>query len=151
MSTGRVYRHRPWRVSSSAGVLLLAGFTIPIWQHALFPFRIASIPIIFVGVTPIAALIAFLLLSLRIRTVVDDEAVTQHWISRSYRIPLDEITGIETDEGVGRWFLRLHCGERTFEVIPCPTVLWMLAQAIGPPRALLACRADIERSRQPVR
>ena len=150
MSAGRVYHHRPWRIFAGCGVLLFAGLTVPIGQHALRPLRIESVPILFVGVTPLAAMILFLLLSMRIRTVVDDEAVTQHWISRSFRIPLDEITAVETDEALGRWFVRLRRGERTYEVIPCQTTRTVFAGASGPPRALIACRADIERSRQPV-
>ncbi|MFI1988788.1 hypothetical protein [Actinoplanes sp. NPDC020271] len=91
-------------------------------------------------------LVAFPVLSLRRRTVVDDEAVTQHWITSSYRIPLDEITGIERDGDYYRWFLRVRAGERTFEVIPC--YVFRRPGGVfspGPPRALLAAEDDIRR------
>jgi hypothetical protein len=77
--------------------------------------------------------------------VVDDENVTQHWITSTYRIPLAEITGLERDADSHRWYLRVRTGEKTFEVIPC----YVFRRPGGPfntapPRTLLAVQADIE-------
>jgi hypothetical protein len=73
--------------------------------------------------------------------------VTQHWIVHRYRMPFDEITAVEPVHGHLRWFLRVHCDERTFEVIPSHTLLpWALSSAIGPPCALIAARQHIEQS-----
>jgi hypothetical protein len=96
-------------------------------------------------VVPLLGFAVFLVLFWRVRTVVDDTGVTQHWIRRSYRVPLAEITGIEADNGAGRWFLRLYCGERTFEIMPCfPALLGIGGGA--PPRALIALRLNLEHS-----
>ena len=90
-------------------------------------------------------LVAFPVLSLRWRTVIDDENVTQHWITSTYRIRIAEITGLERDADSHRWYLRIRTGEKTFEVIPC----YVLRRPGGafntaPPRTLLAVEADIE-------
>ena len=79
------------------------------------------------------------------RTLVDDSGVTQHWLTRSFHVPWDEITGLEIEHVYGRWFLRVLGDDRTIEIIPCHTYLPMyLSDAIGRPRALRAALADIE-------
>jgi hypothetical protein len=84
-----------------------------------------------------------LVLPWRIRTVVDDTGITQYWVRRSYRVLFTEVTAIETEYGLGRWFLRIHSGERTAEFVPCH----MLLSGRGvPPRTLRAARLDIDRA-----
>jgi hypothetical protein len=100
-----------------------------------------------VGLAPLSLLAAFLVVGgIRTRTVIDDGAVTQHWILRSYRIPFGEITGVEQERSaLYRWFLRVHCGERTFEVIPCQVFAAPGGPfSPGPPLAMLAVEAEIE-------
>ena len=99
-----------------------------------------------IGLAILAVLAALLLLTWRVRTVVDDEGVTQHWITRRFRMPYGEITAVETEQVPGRWFLRVHRGDRTFEVIPCqsPGPLAFSGATGRPPRALVAAQLDIE-------
>ncbi|WP_412734323.1 hypothetical protein [Krasilnikovia sp. MM14-A1259] len=147
MSTPRVYRHRPFLALCAACLLLDAAGIGQILTWAAHHPDLGSILRAMLGVLLLLAFAAFLVLSWRVRTVVDDTGITQHWITRSYRIPFAEITAIELEHVWRRWFLRIRCGEKTFEIIPCHTVLFhALSSAIGPPRALLAARNDIERS-----
>jgi hypothetical protein len=141
----RVYRHRPWIV---VGVLLQLLLLAPI--AAAVSSAVVS-PGIESGATALSlsgllGLCGWLLvLSWRIRTVVDDEGVTQYWVTRSFRIRHSEITELEAEHVSSRWFLRAYCGERTFELIPCHTVIWSaLSEALGPPRAMVAACRDIE-------
>ncbi|MCU7722807.1 hypothetical protein ODJ79_03690 [Actinoplanes sp. KI2] len=147
----RVYRHRPWQVGAVFLLALTAAMAFPALSQAYRNPGIDSIATAFVILVPLSAFAAFLILSRRVRTEVDDEAVTQHWITRRYRIPLAEITALEPDFALCRWFLRIHAGERTFETIPCQTLIWRpLAEALGPPRAMQAATADIESRRAAV-
>jgi hypothetical protein len=92
---------------------------------------------------------AFVLLSWRIRTVVDDAGVTQRWILRRYRIPWSEVTALELVQSSHSWHVRVQCGERTFETIPClrlfvfpwpETLRALVGRSGGVPRtARLAC------------
>jgi len=141
----RVYRHRPWLAGTVVLLALTTALAFPALHQAYRDPGLTSIATALVILIPLSAFAAYLVLSWRVRTEVDDEGVTQHWITRSYRIPFAEITALAPDFALYRWFLRIHCGDRTFETIPCQTVIWRpLAEALGPPRALQAARADIE-------
>jgi hypothetical protein len=136
-----IYRYKPWLVASGAALVLVliaigAAVRLVIVRPGLDSAAKALILIV-----PLGAMAAFLVLGARIRTVVDDETVTQHWIRRSFRIPLDDISAVQIDEGQGRFFLRLHCGDRAFEVIPCQTVL--PRAMLRMPLVLLAVRQDV--------
>ncbi|MEV4641751.1 hypothetical protein AB0J80_30845 [Actinoplanes sp. NPDC049548] len=144
-SEPRVYRHVPWLVLTSCLAVGAAAIVPSLVAYAVRNAAFEPIVKTVVGVTLLLGFVAFLLLNWRIRTVVDDRGVTQHWISSSYRIPYEDITALETDEAAGRWFLRIHCGERTFEAIPCHRA-YLLPFAGRPPRALTAVRLDIESS-----
>ena len=139
----RTYRHVPWLVASMVVLLVDAS-----WIGALV-FRGVENPsyeywvkaVLFL--LPLGAFAYFLVGQLRIRTVIDDEAVTQHWITKSFRIPLDEITGMEMDEAGRRHFLRVFRGEETYEIIPCHTVWGPFAAKA--PRALTRVEAELHR------
>ncbi|GAB1639783.1 hypothetical protein [Krasilnikovia sp. MM14-A1259] len=147
MSTPRVYRHRPFLAACAA---CLVFDTVGIGQLLTWAAHHPDLDSVLraaLGILLLLAFAAFLVLSWRVRTIVDDTGITQHWITRSYRMPYAEITAIEQEHVWQRWFLRVRCGEKTFEIIPCHTVLsHAFSGAIGPPRALLAARDDIERS-----
>jgi hypothetical protein len=142
----RAYRHRPWLVFSFVAPALLVAMAAPAVRPAIQTPGIESVAAGIVILAPLSALAAFLLLGSRVRTIVDDEGITQHWILRHHRMEFIDITGIEVDRAFRRWFLRVRCGEQTFEVIPCQTILWSgMSEALGPPRAMQACMDDIER------
>ncbi|KUL37575.1 hypothetical protein [Actinoplanes awajinensis] len=145
MNEARVYRHVPWLFAAGLIVAALTGAVGAGLVTLLHELSVATVCKAAVALLFYVVVVAFPLLSFRWRTVIDDEAVTQHWITRTYRIPLAEITGLERDAAAHRWFLRIHAGEKTFEVIPCP-VYRRPGGAFGatPPRTLLAAEADLE-------
>jgi len=139
----RTYRHVPWLVASTVvllidagwiGALLYRGFADPSYEYWVKA-------VLFL--LPLGAFAYFLVGQFRVRTVIDDEAVTQHWITKSFRIPLHEITGMEMDEAGRRFFLRVFRGEETYELIPCHTVLAPFA--VKAPRALVRVEAELHR------
>ncbi|GAA4586251.1 hypothetical protein BJY16_007843 [Actinoplanes octamycinicus] len=139
----RVYRHYSW-IFVAVTVIMTASVVAGLVQLLAEP-SIDTISKSAFLLMIYAAVLAFPFVALRWKTVVDDEAVTQHWFLNTYRIPLAEITGIERDADFARWFLRLRTGERSFEVIPCyvfrnPGGAFNLT----PPRVLAAVQADIE-------
>lgn len=142
----RVYRHAPWLVLTSVGALVVIAMTVPVAALPLRDPTFENIVKAGLGLAILAVLAALSLLTWRVRTVVDDEGVTQHWITRRFRMPYGEITAVETEQAPGRWFLRVHCGDRTFEVIPCqsPGPLAFSGATGRPPRALVAAQLDIE-------
>lgn len=143
----RVYRHRPFLAATVLGLLLVAAgiWTIVSWFVRGPSYESGVKALLFL--VPLLAFAAFLVLSWRVRTVVDDTGVTQYWIRRSYRVPFAEITGIEVDYGSGRWFLRVHSGERSAEIIPCHIVRpWSRGAAGVPPRTLIDVRVDLEQA-----
>lgn len=142
MSERRVHRHIAW-LFMIVIVFLTASFGAGLVE-VLGELSVAAVCKAAFLILMYAVLVAFPIGTLRWRTVVDDEAVTQHWILNTYRIPLAEITGLERDGDFSRWFLRIHAGERTYEVIPC-YVFRRPGGAFspGPPRTLLAVEADI--------
>lgn len=145
MARARVFRHRPFLVVTGACLLLVgfSGYQIVGWVVGHHDF--ASVVKAFLLLMLLLAFALFLVAFWRVRTVVDDGGVTQYWISRSYRMAYEEITAIELDHAYRRWFLRVRCGERTFEVIPCHTFSpFELSSAARPPRAILAVHRAIE-------
>jgi hypothetical protein len=144
MLAHRVYRHRPFLAATVVGLLLVAGWIgAVVTSFVRDPGYESALKALLFGV-PLFAFAAFLVLMWRVRTVVDDSGVTQYWIRRSYRVRFDDITAVETEYGQGRWFLRLHCGEQTFEFIPCHVPLLLGMGGAGrPPRALRAVREEL--------
>lgn len=140
------YRHLPWLGWSALLLLLLGLVTVPILTAAFSAPSVRTVAAAYTGLLPITALGTLLVLGCRVRTVVDDEGITQYWITRSYRIRWDEVTGLERDGAFYRWFLRVYCRDgRTFEIIPCQ----MLVSPGGPlsprpPKAMLAVEAIVE-------
>jgi hypothetical protein len=142
----RTYRHRPWLVLSIVVPVLLVAMAAPAVRTAIQNPGIDSVATAIVVLAPLSALAAFLLLGCRVHTTVDDDGITQHWILRHYRMEFTDLPAIEVDRAFRRWFLRVRRGEQTIEIIPCQTILWPgLSEALGPPRAMQACMADIER------
>lgn len=141
----RTYRHLPWLGWCSLLLTLLLGGAVAAVRPAISSPAADTVSKAVFVVFWVALFALFPLGCLRIRTVIDDEAVTQYWITRSFRIPLAEITDVELDDGVKRWFLRVHQGERTYEIIPC-----MVVSSPGgnlfpdPPRALLDVYTDLD-------
>ena len=143
MQISRVYRHWPFLAGTVVCLIVVLGCIGQLVSWAAGHRDVESVVKVILFLVPLFALAAFLVLVWRVRTVVDDTGVTQHWILREYRVLFAEITAIEPEYALRRWFLRVHCGERTYEVIPCHTFLpWELS----PPRALVAARIDIERA-----
>jgi hypothetical protein len=140
----RTYRHLPWLGWCTFFLVAFgAGGVAAIVSMVREP-AVDTITKGLFGLMLVVLFGAFPAGSFRIRTVVDDEAVTQHWITRSYRIPLNEITGLELDDGVQRWFLRVRQGEKTFEIIPCMVIFRPHGLLFPrPPRALFAVEADL--------
>ncbi|WP_328476587.1 hypothetical protein OHA21_22270 [Actinoplanes sp. NBC_00393] len=141
----RTYRYRPWLAWSAVVLLFTIGFAVPVVGYVFREASIAAVAKAFLILVPLTAFAAFLIGGCRVRTVIDDEAITQHWITSTYRIPYAEITGLERDASSSRWFLRILRGEQTYEVIPCQqmALLGGLLQP-GPPLVLLAVEAEIE-------
>src|SRR5687767_5070504 len=107
----RSYRHVPWLVWCSVFLLALAGGLVAVIASVIANPAVDTVSKAVFGVFLIVLFGAFPLASFRMRTVIDDEAVTQHWITSRYRIPLDEITGVElADDGSHRWFVRVFRG-----------------------------------------
>ena len=150
----KVYRYAPWLVLTAAGAILVIAMAVPVVGVALRTPTVDTIVKATLGLAVLAALEALLLLTWRVRTVVDDEGVTQHWIMRRFHLPYEDITALETERTDRRWFVRVHCGDRTFEVIPCPSPLATLFPGATQqlPRVLMTARDDIQdrwdRSRQ---
>jgi hypothetical protein len=140
----RVYRYRPFLFWSVVPLVMVAStISALIWPVGVdrdFEYLLKAVPI---GLLALA-FGAFLVLMWRVRTVIDETGVTQHWISRSYRVSFDEITAVETDLFVVRWFLRVQCGEETAEFFPCFVIRPMGGAGGVPPRALRAFRREIE-------
>jgi hypothetical protein len=140
----RVYRHVPWLVATVLLVLLLVVLLVPLAGVLIHDPSVRTVAGTLLWLAFTGALGSFLVLSWRVRTVVDEHGVTQHWVTRSFRIRYADITAVERENVPGRWFLRLHCGERTFEVIPCQSLPFLLLPGHGrPPKALTAAHADI--------
>lgn len=140
----RTYRHVPWLVVSTLVLLFAGGTAVMIVARAVgtgtYEFWVKAV----LFLVPIALFMFFVAGQFRVRTVIDDEAVSQFWVTRSYRIPLGEITGIEMDEAGRRFFLRVHRGEETYEIMPCH-VVWAPFMTKAP-RALVRVEADLRRS-----
>jgi putative Ca2+/H+ antiporter (TMEM165/GDT1 family) len=124
------YRHRAWVVVTAvflaadlAGLVSVVAGTLTDWAFASTVKGVVSAFFLLV-------VAAVLVAGLRIRTEVDSEAVTQHWVTRSFRIPFAEITGVEVAHAMRRSFLRVRCGERTYEVLPC---IWTRPSWLGDP------------------
>jgi hypothetical protein len=144
----RAYRHRPWLVLTTLLMLFVLVSMVRIIEATVRAPGFEAVVRAVIVLVPLAVAVGLLGLTWRIRTVVDDSGVTQHWITRSFYIPYADITDLEPVHVYSRWFLRVHCGERTFEVIPCMTFIWQaLAAALGPPRAMVAARRDLEQRR----
>ena len=139
--SSHVYRHRPWLAWSVVLLLLLAAMLAPFVLRTAREPGIATVAGLFTAALPIGALAAFLVLGFRVRTEIDHEGLTQHWITTRYRIPFDEITAVEWDESGRRWFLRVWCGDRSFEVMPCQT---LGPFAPKPPHAMVAVSLAID-------
>ncbi|KHD72166.1 hypothetical protein [Actinoplanes utahensis] len=140
----RTYRHVPWLVVSALVLLFAGGTAATIIDRAIdegtYEYWVKAM----LFLVPIALFLFFVAGQFRVRTVIDDEAVSQFWVTRSHRIPLDEITGIEMDEAGRRFFLRVFRGEETYEVIPCH-VVWAPFMTKAP-RAAVRVEADLRRS-----
>lgn len=141
----RVYRHTPWLILTTALTALVAAMTIPLLAGAIRDPGFEKVAGTTLALALMGGFAAFLLANWRIRTIVDETGVTQHWISRTFHIPYEDITDLEPDQAGGRWFLRVFCGDHTFEVIPCHTafLLGFPGGATRPPPALAAAHADI--------
>lgn len=140
----RAYRYRPFLLWSLVP-LVMAGSAIraliwPVGVDRDLGYLLKAAPI---GLLALA-FGAFIVLMWRVRTVIDETGVTQHWISRSYRVSFDEITAVETDLFGSRWFLRVYHGEETAEFFPCFVIRPMGGVGGVPPRALRAFRREIE-------
>ena len=141
-----MYRHRPWLILCAVVAVLVAVIIAQVVDYVVAAPSIDSVAKALLFIVPMLVFEAFLILSFRVRTIVDDAGVTQHWIASSFHLPYDEITDVEPVHTPLRWFLRVYCGDRTFEIIPCHTYVWSpLAAALGPPRAMRAVEADIRR------
>ena len=146
MGSVRVYRHRPWLVLLTLVALALAAVVVKVVTMTVAEPGIQQVSRAVLVTAPLLVAAALCLLAYRIRTVIDDDGVTQHWVTRSFHVRFADITGVEVDHVYTRWFVRLYRGDETFEVIPCHTVLLhALSEVIGPPRALVYARADIDR------
>lgn len=140
--SSRTYRYLPWLGWCSFLLLALAsGAVLIVLPVIREPSADTGAKAAF-GVFLAVVFALFPLGSFRMRTVIDDEAITQHWITRSYRIPLDEVTDVELAGGDHRWFLRVFRGEQTYEIIPC-LVIAAPSGYLGPrPPAVLSEVAD---------
>ncbi|BCJ40263.1 hypothetical protein GCM10010168_31210 [Actinoplanes ianthinogenes] len=143
----RVYRHYSW-IFVAISVILTASVAGGLVQ-TLGTLSVDAVCKAAFLLMIYVVLEALPFVALRWKTVVDDEAVTQHWFLNTYRIPLAEITGVERDAGFARWFLRLRTGEKSFEVLPC-YVYQRPGGPLGakPPRKLLALQTDIDQRRK---
>lgn len=118
-ASGRVYRDWFWRgFLLVVSLILLSGMAAAVVTTVRRPNPERVVAVLFL-LAALGALQAFAVLSWRIRTVVDDDGVTQYWVTRSYRIPWSEVTGMELAQGMGRWYVQVSRGEQTFEVMPC--------------------------------
>jgi hypothetical protein len=124
---------------------MVAGFIAQLIDYVAATPSIETVAKALLFVVPMLAFEAFLILNFRVRTVVDGTGVTQHWITSSYHLPYEEITDVEPVHTHLRWYLRVHCGDRTFETIPCNSASFLLAAALGAPLAMRAAEADIRR------
>ncbi|HWS34564.1 MAG TPA: hypothetical protein VN408_17720 [Actinoplanes sp.] len=141
----RTHRYLPWLGWCTCFLLLLAAAAVSIVAAVIREPAADTVTKAIAGLFLVVVCALFPLGSFRMRTVVDDEAVTQYWITRSYRIPLGEITGLELAGGGRRWFLRVFQGEKTYEIIPC-LVVGRLSDYLGPrpPAVLAEVAEDIE-------
>jgi hypothetical protein len=142
----RVYRHTPWLIVTTVVTALVVAMAVPLVGNAIRHPGLDKVLATTAALALMAGFVAFLLANWRIRTVVDGTGVTQHWISRTFHIPYEDITDLEPDQAGGRWFLRVFCGDRTFEVIPCHSAYLLGFPGGGspqPPEALVAAHADI--------
>lgn len=105
----RVYRHWPFLASTVFLLLLEVDFVVMLVSWVVRAPSYESVVESILALVPLLAFGTFLVLVWRIRTVVDDTGVSQYWIRRSYRVPRAEITAVETENGLGRWFLRVYC------------------------------------------
>ncbi|MEV6345477.1 hypothetical protein [Actinoplanes sp. NPDC051851] len=142
------YRHLPWLGWSSFLLLIFGSGAVRMAATAISSPSINSVASAYTGLLLISPIIGFLALGFRVRTIVDDEAITQQWYLRAHRVPFTEITAVERDASSKRWFLRVHCGTETFEVIPCQ----LMVTAGGPfsphpPKAMLAVEEAISQRR----
>ncbi|WP_306204484.1 hypothetical protein [Actinoplanes sp. RD1] len=140
----RTYRHWPWIVVNAAILLGVAALMVTLVVRAVRAPGFELVVTTTLAEVLLAVIALLLVRSRRIRTEIDDTAVTQHWVTRSFRIPFDEITAVEVTPEWGRWFLRIRCGERTYEVIPCHNIMFSIRPANRPPRALSAVLDDLE-------
>jgi hypothetical protein len=141
----KVYWHRPWLIAQVVigAFLLVVGVTL---APLLVSGSVEDTAKAILGLPLVAlALFALVLSAVRTRTTVDDTGITQQGATRSFRMDYADITGIELDHGLLGWYLRVRCGERTFAVLPCNSVLGSrFVIPPGPPRTLRAAMDDIE-------
>ncbi|NJC73655.1 hypothetical protein HC031_28605 [Planosporangium thailandense] len=150
----RSYRHRPWLAFTVVVSPVLLSFVGVVLVHAVTHPSYRSLMAVLVALAFFGGAQAFVVLSWRMRTVVDDAGVTQYWILRQYRMQWSEVTAMELVRSVRRWYVRIHCGERTFETIPCLQLYgsvspWQVRALFGlpsgAPRAAEAAYEDMRR------
>ncbi|SDS20838.1 hypothetical protein [Actinoplanes derwentensis] len=142
--SSRTYRHLPWLGWCFVVLSMLAGGAVAVVLPAVREPAADTVSKAVFGLFLIAVCALFPVGCFRMRTVIDDEAVTQYWITRSFRVPLGEITGAELSDGGHRWFLRVFRGEETYEIIPCMVVFRPGGLVFPrPPRVLAEVDADL--------
>jgi hypothetical protein len=141
-----VYRYRPFLVLVTVVQVIVVVMIAATVGHAAARPDISTV----CGAVAVVSFLGASLVGLgtfwKHRTVIDATGVTQHWVVSTYRMPFDQITGVEDVFAGRRWFLRVYCGERTFEVIPCQLYLPTAIGAPRPPRVMAEVRAAIEQS-----